>query len=141
MNCRPALLAALQLTRFCGVGLVCLALSTSALAALHDFLGLHYLLAFGVSFCLGNALGYALNGCFTFSTRLTRAGVCRYLLLNGALLVINSILMKVLVDGLHIWYIGAALLLAALNAPASFLLHRSFSYSDFPAQGHPGTLA
>ena len=66
MNHRAALLAAIQLTRFCGVGLVCLVASTAILAALHDFVGLHYLVAFVVSFCLANVLGYALNGRFTF---------------------------------------------------------------------------
>lgn len=129
MNHRATLLAAMQLTRFCGVGLVCLVAGTAILAALHDFVGLYYLVAFVISFCLANLLGYALNGRFTFSTRLTRAGVFRYLLLNGILLGVNSILMKALVDGAHVWYIGASLLLALVNTPMTFLLHRSFSYA------------
>lgn len=135
------MLAAAQLARFCGVGLVCLAASTAVLAALHDFAHLHYLLAYAVAFCFGNVLGYALNGRFTFSTRLTRTGVFRYLLLNGTLLVVNSILMKALVDGAHVWYIGASVLLAGLNAPVSFLLHRSFSYSLTSTQSRQGTTA
>ena len=137
MNWRPALLAALQLARFCGVGLICLVVSTSILATLHELADVYYLLAYVIAFCAGNVLGYVLNGRFTFSTRLTRAGVFRYLLLNATLLVVNSILMKALVDGIHMWYIGASLLLAALNAPMSFLLHRSFSYSDTSTQNQP----
>lgn len=129
MSPRAALLAAGQLVRFSGVGLVCLAASTSALAALHDLAGLHYLLAFVIAFCFGSVLGYVLNGRFTFSARLSRTGVFRYVLLNGILLVVNSALMKVLVDTAHVWYIAASLLLAALSTPMSFLLHRSFSYA------------
>lgn len=129
---RTVLLAAAQLVRFCGVGVICLAASTAVLAALHDLAHLHYLLAYALAFCFGNVLGYALNGRFTFSARLTHIGVVRYLLLNCTLLVVNSMLMKVLVDGAHIWYIGASLLLAVVNAPLSFLLHRTFSYSPAP---------
>ena len=129
MKHRAALLAALQLARFCSVGVVCLVASTCLLAALHELAGVYYLLAFAMSFCVANVLGYMLNGHFTFSIRPTCPGVFRYFLLNGTLLVVNSILMKAMVDGAHMWYIGASLLLAALNAPMSFLLHRSFSYS------------
>lgn len=137
MNWRPALLAARQLARFCGVGAICLVVSTCLLAALHELAGVYYLPAFAISFCVGNVLGYVLNGYFTFSTRLTRAGIFRYLLLNGTLLIVNSILMKALVDAVHMWYIGASLLLAALNAPMGFLLHRSFSYAAPSTQSQP----
>jgi putative flippase GtrA len=126
---RSALLMAGQLARFGTVGLICLVVSTAALAALHDLAGLYYLVAFGIAFCIGNILGYVLNGRFTFTVRATRLGASRYLLLNGTLLAVNSLLMKALVDGAHVWYIGASLLLALFNTPLSFLLHRTFSYS------------
>lgn len=130
---------AAQLARFCAVGLICLVVSTSALAALHDLAGLYYLVAYGIAFCLGSVLGYALNGRFTFTAQVTRLGASRYLLLNGILLGVNSILMKALVDGAHIWYLGASLLLALVNTPMSFFLHRSFSYSAPSVQRQRGT--
>lgn len=139
MSRRPTLMMAAQLARFCAIGLICLVVSTSTLAALHDLAGLYYLVAFGIAFCLGSILGYALNGRFTFTARITRLGASRYLLLNGILLAVNSMLMKALVDGAHIWYIGASLLLAVLNTPMSFLLHRSFSYSAPSALRQRGT--
>lgn len=136
---RPAArLMAAQLARFCAIGLICLMMSTATLAALHDLAGLYYLVAFGMAFSLGSVLGYLLNGRFTFTARVTRLGASRYLLLNGILLGVNSILMKLLVDGAHIWYIGASLVLALATAPLSFLLHRWFSYSV--RRGHvPGS--
>lgn len=141
---RAALRVAAQLVRFSAVGVVCLVVSTSALAALHDLAGLYYLVAFGIAFCLGSVLGYLLNGRFTFTARVTKLGASRYLLLNGILLGVNSILMKVLVDGAHIWYIGASLSLAVFNTPMSFLLHRWFSYSVSSSHGRhddPATAA
>lgn len=118
-----------QLARFCGVGAICLATATGGLAALHDFAGMYYLTAYGISFCLGNLLGYLLNGRFTFGARVSASGGTRYLLLNGVLLGINTVLMKVLVDGAHVWYIAACLMLAVATTPLSFLLHRRFSYA------------
>lgn len=118
-----------QLTRFCGVGATCLAITTFGLAFLHDVAGMYYLTAYAASFCIGNLVGYLLNGRFTFSASVSAFGGVRYFLMNALLLAISSLLMKVLVDGAHVWYLGASLLLAAANAPASFLLHRRFSYS------------
>lgn len=129
---------AVQLARFGAVGLVCLAVSTATLAALHDLAGLYYLVAFGIAFCVGSILGYVLNGRFTFTVRVTRIGASRYIVLNGILLAVNSILMKALVDGAHIWYIGASLMLAVVNTPLSFLLHRTFSYSAASIQRQQG---
>lgn len=133
----PTLLMIKQLVRFSAVGLICLTVSTSTLAALHDLAGLYYLVAFAIAFCVGSILGYVLNGLFTFTVRVTRLGASRYILLNGILLAINSLLMKVLVDGAHLWYIGASLLLAVVNTPMSFLLHRAFSYA-LPSMLLPG---
>lgn len=121
-------LSVAQLARFCGVGGLCLVVSTAALAALRDLVGLYYLVAFVIAFCLGHVMGYLLNGRYTFSVRASRVGGSRYLLLNGLFLAVNSLLLKLLVDGAHMWYIGASLLLAAANAPVSFLVHRAYSY-------------
>lgn len=132
------LLMAAQLARFGAVGVVCLVVSTATLAALHDLAGLYYLVAFGIAFCVGNILGYLLNGRFTFTVRVTRLGASRYLLLNGTLLAVNSLLMKALVDGAHVWYIGASLVLALVNMPLSFLLHRTFSYAAAPVRRQQG---
>lgn len=123
-----------QLSRFCGVGALCLAVTTAGLAALHELAGMYYLWAYAISFCVGNALGYLLNGRFTFSARVSVIGGTRYLFLNTILLALSSLLMKGLVDGVHVWYIGACLMLAAANTPISFLLHRTLSYQVRPTR-------
>ena len=128
MRPRAMSLMVSQLSRFCSVGALCLAVSTAVLAALHELAGMYYLAAYAISFCVGNLLGYLLNGRFTFSTRVSASGGARYLFLNAALLAVSSLLMKLLVDGAHVWYMFAFLMLALANTPISFLLHRRFSY-------------
>jgi putative flippase GtrA len=126
-----------QLRRFCVVGALCLAVTTAGLAALHELAGMYYLAAYAISFCIGNLLGYLLNGRFTFSARVSATGGVRYLVLNSILLALNSLLMKLLVEEAHVWYIGACLVVSAAVTPVSFLLHRKFSYAAPEAYARP----
>lgn len=119
----------LQLVRFCAVGLTCFALGLAALAGLHELAGVNYLAAFAASFVLCNIAGYLLNARFTFSTgSVDRAGAVRYLLINAALLFLNTAALKLLVDQFRIWYLAAAVLLAALGTPVSFVAQRLITY-------------
>jgi len=121
--------AARQLFRFCGVGTLCLGTTAGGLAALHELAGMNYLVAYVLSFCLGNLLGYLLNGRHTFGAPVSPFGGMRYLSVNTALLVISTVLMKILVETVHVWYMAACFSLAVATTPFSFLLHKRFSYS------------
>ena len=121
-----------QLLRFSAVGLCCFGIATAVLAGLCELAGMNYLLAYICSFVVSNIAGYLLNGRFTFGrTRtgsLTYAGVTRYMMVNVVLLTESSILLKWLVDGRHVWYLGASFIIAAINTPISFCAHRLVSY-------------
>ncbi len=118
-----------QLGRFCAVGLTCLALSLAVLVGLHTFAGLNYLVAYAASFLAGNTAGYLLNARFTFSVgTVSHAGAVRYIAVNGVLLCVSTALMRLMVGEFHVWYIGSALLVAALNTPISFLAQRVVTY-------------
>lgn len=117
-----------QLMPFCAVGLTCFVLALAVLVGLHDIAGLNYLLAYVLSFVASNIAGYLLNARFTFAVKTDHGGAARYITVNAALLLINTAAMKALVDGLHLWYIAAAILLAAINTPVSFLAQRFFTY-------------
>lgn len=121
---------ATELARYCTIGLLCFAVSAGLLAGLCELAGINYLLAYAASFVVSSSLGYLLNGRFTFAGRVTleSAGVLRYMLVNGALLAVNSLLLKTLVERLHVWYLGGAVVLAAINMPVSFVVHRLISY-------------
>lgn len=127
---RMLLQRAFELARFCTVGLLCFAAGTALLAVLHELAGLHYLLAFGIAFVSSNLLGYLLNGRFTFAERVApdRTGAARYLLVNALLLATSAVLMRLLVERLHVWYITATFIIAAINAPVSFLTQRVITY-------------
>lgn len=119
----------LQLVRFCAVGLTCFALGLAVLAGLHDLAGVNYLVAFAASFVLCNIAGYLLNARFTFLARsVNHADAASYVLINAALLCLNTAAMKVLVDGVGMWYLAAAVLLAAVNTPVSFGAQRLITY-------------
>lgn len=119
----------LQLARFCAVGLTCFALGLAVLTGLHDLAGVNYLVAYAVSFVLCSVAGYLLNARFTFlASCVNHAGAARYLLVNAALLSVNTVALKLLVDGFRMWYVAAAVLLAAVSTPISFLAQRLITY-------------
>lgn len=119
----------LQLARFGAVGLVCFALGLAVLVGLHELLRVNYLLAYVASFVMTNTVGYRLNASFTFGTSsVDHTGAARYMLVNLALLCVNTAALKLLVDTAHLWYVAAAILLAVINTPISFLAHRLMTY-------------
>jgi len=119
-----------QLARFCIVGATIYALNILALAALCELLHMHYIAAYVLVFLAGNALGYWLNKRVTFAIRkrLDRASLLRYLLVNCAMLAVSTVLLRVFVESWHMHYLLATAIVAALNAPASFVVHRSVTY-------------
>lgn len=117
-----------QLGRFCGIGLICFALGLAVLAGLGEYAGANYLIAYATSFIASNLAGYLLNARFTFEVRTDNAGAVRYMVVNLALLCVNTALMKLLVDVLGMWYITAAIVLAFFNAPIGYLAQRFFTY-------------
>lgn len=118
-----------QLARFCTVGLICLILSLAVLGGLHKFAGLNYLLAYVASFIAGNIAGYLLNARFTFSIgAISHARAIRYMTVNGVLLCASTAVVRLLVGQFHVWYIAAALVIAAINTPISFLAQGFVTY-------------
>lgn len=119
----------LQLMRFSAVGGGCLVLGVGVLAGLHELAGLNYLAAYVAAFVIINIVGYLLNARFTFAvSTVNRAGALRYMTVNGALLCTNTLAMKLFVDGLHVWYITAAIVIAFLATPVSFMAQRAVTY-------------
>ena len=117
-----------QLGRFCAIGLLCFVLGLAVLAGLGEFAGVNYLIAYVASFVSTNVAGYLLNARFTFEVRSDHVGAARYMAVNIALLSVSTAIMKLLVDVLGMWYITAAIVLAAFNAPVGYLAQRVFTY-------------
>lgn len=92
--------------------------------------GLHYLAAFVLTFLVVNTAAYFFNGRYAFRGRGAggHRALLRFYAISGASLAVNSLAMKLLVDGLGWWYLAAAIVLAAANAPVNYLLHRRLTY-------------
>ncbi len=93
------------------------------------FLGWNYLAAYATSFLAINAASYLAAGSFAFRTRDTnRRGLIRYYAINLASFIGNGLALAALVEWAHLYYLLAAILLSALNAPINFLLHRRLTF-------------
>jgi putative flippase GtrA len=123
-----------QIARFCAIGLLCFAVSTVVLAVLCELCHIHYLLAFVATFLVSSVVGYVLNGRYTFSghDRFNGSALSRYVTVNAILLGVNSFLLRILVETFGIWYIGATVILAAVNIPVTFIAHRLITYRHAP---------
>lgn len=118
-----------QLLRFVAVGAIGFAVGLAVLAGLHELAGLNYLVAYVASFFVANAAGYLLNAFFTFSARsVNRGGAARYMVINAIMLCVNTVAMKLLVERAHLWYVTAAIVLAAAITPVTFVAHRLVTY-------------
>ena len=118
-----------KLARFCIVGLACFGLGLAILAGLHGAAGVNYIVAYVASFVITNIIGYLLNARFTFDYKApSHLGAVRYMAVNGGLLGVNTLAMGVMVDWLHMWYLSAAIFLAAISTPFSFVGQWLFTY-------------
>ena len=119
----------LKLARFSGVGFTCFGLGLAILAGLHELAGVNYLVAYIVSFVATNITGYVLNARFTFQPEsVDHLGAIRYMTVNAVLLIVNTVALKLLVDVMHMGYLLAAIILAAVNMPVSFVGQWLFTY-------------
>jgi putative flippase GtrA len=90
----------------------------------------NYIAAFVLAFLVGNAMGYLLNGRYTFALakKRDRAAVARYFIVNCMLLAANTLALRMLVEHIGVGYVFATVLLATGNVPASFVAHRSLTF-------------
>lgn len=129
MSMMPPKAHFLQIARFCIVGAVNFVTGLAMMIALCEWVGLHYVVAYVVTFLTTNMLGYVLNGRFTFAVQhLEGASLTRYAIVNAVLFGLNALALTLLVEVFHFWYVVALTLLAGINIPVSFAIHRSVSY-------------
>jgi putative flippase GtrA len=118
-----------ELIRFCIVGALCYLSGLAVLISMCELGGFHYVIGYLSAFLVTNALGYLLNGRFTFGGSNTpQSSMMRYMSVNAVLLTVNTLALMLLVEVVHMWYLAATLLLATINIPISFFAHRTVSY-------------
>jgi putative flippase GtrA len=112
------------------VGLTCYLTGLAILLFLTEVAGVHYLASFAASFVLTNAMGFWLNGKFSFQSAATldRGAVARYFAVSALSLAVNSAALRALVEWFHVWYLAAVVVLTAINLPVNFAAHRVVTY-------------
>ena len=119
-----------EFVRFAAVGAASALLGWILLYLLVRAAGLHYLVAFVLSFLIMNALAYIFAGRYAFRGKGTRdrTGLFRYYAVSLASLGCNGLALAFLVERAGLNYLVAAALLALANAPVNFLIHRRITY-------------
>lgn len=104
-----------------------------------DVLHLPYLPAFACIFVATSAFSYAASRRFAFRATQVgiRSGLARYFGVTSATLLVNSILLVALVEWAGLRPVLATIVLAILNAPANFLIHRRLTFRIGRARGSP----
>ena len=119
-----------EFRRFLAVGALSSAAGWLLLYVLVGVLGLHYLVGYVLTFLLVNALAFVLGSRSAFRGAGAGGGAAllRYYGLSAVSLAANTLLLKLLVDFLGLWYLFSAVVLTLLNAPLNFLLHRRLTF-------------
>ena len=119
-----------QIARFLATGAISVAMNVLVIVALTEWVGLHYLVSTGVCFLSVTTLSFVLNRTWTFRKRGGAPVVdfARYALVVLVNLALSLLLTYVLVD-YGVPYPVATVLLSLLFVPASFLVHRRWSFN------------
>jgi putative flippase GtrA len=119
-----------EFARYLAVGVVSALINTAIIVALTMLLGVHYLVAYGLTFVGVTLFGFALNRRWSFAMegRMQRRELLRYYLVTVLATACAMAASEVMVRlGLH--YGIAVFLAAGLLAPVNFIAHRCYSFA------------
>ena len=105
----------------------------SFLVFFKELFGFHYLLAAVFAFIIAFCVSFILQKFWTFSDG-RMEGVHRqaavYLMIALANLFMNTLLMYLFVDVVHVWYLFSQIMAAGLIALVSFFIYRRFVFKN-----------
>ena len=114
-----------QVVRFCIAGAAGVIAYYTALYGLTEYLGVWYVTSAMVGFTLNTGLNFILQKFWTFQNKETHM-VGRQLALYAAMtvsfLVGNTVFLYLMVEYLHMWYIGAQVILTVVISILSFII-------------------
>jgi dolichol-phosphate mannosyltransferase len=114
-----------QATRFCIAGAAGVVAYYAALYCLTEFLGVWYIASAVVGFVLNTGLSFVLQKYWTFrnkETRLVTRQIVLYVTMNVMFLIGNVCLLYIMVQYLHMWYIGAQIILTVVFSTLSYFI-------------------
>lgn len=114
-----------QVVRFCVAGAAGVIAYYAALYGLTEYFGVWYVISAVIGFVLNTGLNFTLQKFWTFQNKETHM-VGRQLVLYAAMtvsfLVGNTVFLYFMVEYLHMWYIGAQVILTAVISILSFII-------------------
>lgn len=119
-----------QFSTFLFVGLFCTGLNYFLLYFLVSRLYIHYMLSFSIVFLIGNLVGFFLNKKYTFKTSGTSFlnEIWKYYSVMFSNFLINLILIYILVNYFHVWYLYASLITTIGGIFYNFIMHKKWSF-------------
>ena len=108
------------------------AVDLGLLYALTEWLGLHYLFSAALAFIVAFFVSFFLQKFWTFqdhSVERVRSQVALYFVIAVANLGLNTLLMYLFVEHLHLWYLTAQVIVGALLACGSFFISKHIVFN------------
>lgn len=128
-----------RLLRYLVAGGTAAAVDLILLYLLADGLGMHYLTAAILAFIAAFFVSFLLQKFWTFednSTERVHAQAVLYFVVAAANLLLNTLLVYIFVEWVHIWYMGAQFLASGLIAFESFFVSRYFIFKASHEASH-----
>jgi putative flippase GtrA len=103
------------------------------LYVLVQFLGVWYLLASIISFCVGIVTGYILHKFFAFRDKGEGNMIHQFMFFAGyqiVMLGVNTLLMYIAVDIIGIWYLLSQIITTTLIATINFIVFKKYIFKN-----------
>jgi putative flippase GtrA len=119
-----------QFFKFCVVGTFCAFQNILILYILTSFLNLHYIFSILIQMLFVNTVGFYLNRRYTFTLQTDRfwQELIKYHTVMISSFFTVSLLMYLLVDIMHIWYLYAFTILTIGMTIYNFLAHKKWTF-------------
>lgn len=123
MQTKPSRLR--QAARFCVGGAAGVITYYTTLYCLTEYLGVWYIASATIGFILNIGLNFTLQKFWTFQnkdTRKIRRQIVLYVAVTVSFLIGNAVFLYLMVQYLHMWYIGAQMILTVIISIISFTI-------------------
>lgn len=113
-----------QAVRFCIAGAAGVIAYYATLYCLTEYLGVWYIASAVIGFILNTGLNFTIQKFWTFQnkeTHLVRRQILLYSLMTVSFLILNTLCLYLIVQHLHMWYIGAQIILTVVFSILSFV--------------------
>jgi len=111
--------------RFCVAGAAGAIAYYAALYGLTEYFGIWYVISAVIGFILNTGLNFTLQKFWTFQnkeTHMVHRQLVLYVAMTVSFLVGNTLFLYLMVEYLHMWYIGAQVILTAIISVLGFII-------------------